>query len=362
MYLYFKNNEPNLYFYNDYIQKNVTSVDDLFLQNSPILKDFSIECIDFIPDSKFLYPLCFGNFEFLDLNWVKFIDKDVIKCVKNKKAKILLISLENEVFFDQINLQISKIVEFWDLDKNDIICLVNNGSSHSVLNCFSLWIDEFEMFINNKDFNLDVFFDNINHYFESLTNNDKEHRYKLSKKIFEKSISCCLSYNQVPEKNDGSNFYYSLPKENSYDIVECFATNKKINETPSHLLASIHIVNETFDDNDTNSCSCPLTEKTLKPIIVGRPFIINGPVNAHQYLEYLGYKKHNFIDYTFDSVRDGDERIECLWREILRLQSIPFDELMGKIKKELDIIQYNRDIFEKRSKEHIDFIKSLENF
>lgn len=362
MYLYFKNDEPNLDFYNAYIPDITTNVDDLFLQNVSILKEFSIECIDYIPESKFLYPVCFGNFEELDLDWTKFIDEDVIKCVKNKKAKILLISLENETFFDLIDSQISELTNFWNLDKNDIVCLINNGHSYPSLNCFSLWIDEFEMFINNRELKIEKSFSNIKYYFESLSNKHKGHRYKLSKKIFDNGISCCLSYNQLPEKNDSSNFFQSLPQKNIHDIAENFSTNKCIDETASHLLTAIHIINETFNDNDTNFAFCPLTEKTLKPIMVGRPFLINGPTYSHRHLETLGYKKHRFIDYTFDTIVDNNARIECLWQEILRLYSIPLNDLLNKIKKDFDILKHNRQNLETRAIQHINFIRKLENF
>lgn len=362
MYLYFKNNEPNLEFYNDYISGNITNVDDLFLQNAAILNEFSVDCIDYIPTSYFFYPVCFGNFENLDLGWVKFIDKDVIECVRNKKAKILLISLENEFSFDHIDTQISKITKFWNLGKDDIVCLINNGHPYPLLNCFSLWIDEFEMFINNRELKIEKSFSNIKYYFESLSNRHKGHRYALSKKIYDHGISCCLSYNQIPEEHDESNFYYSLPQKNSRDITEDFSTNKCIDETPSHYFAAVHIINETFSNNNTNFAFCPLTEKALKPIIVGRPFLINGPTQSHQHLESLGYRKHRFIDYTFDMITDTDERIECLWREILRLHSIPFDDLLNKIKKDYDILEHNRKNLETRAIQHINFIKTLNAF
>jgi len=363
MYLYFKNNEPNLYPYNAYIPDIITNVDDLFLQNASILNEFHIECTDTIPESKFLYPVCFRNFDSLDLKWVKFIDEDVIECVKNKKAKILLISLENETFFDFIDAQITELINFWNLDKNDVICLVNNGISYPSLNCFSLWLDEFEMFINNREFEIEKSFRNIKYYFESLTNKHKVHRYKLSKKIFDNNISCCLSYNQISEKNnDSSSFYFSLPQENMHDITEHFSTNKCIDETPSHLLTAIHIIQETFTNADANFTFSPLTEKSLKPMMLGRPFMINGSVGGHRYLEHLGYKKHRFIDYTFDTIVDNDERIECLWQEILRLHSIPLNRLLDKIKKDFDILDHNRQTLENRATQHIDFIQKLENF
>jgi hypothetical protein len=362
MYLYFKNNEPNLGFYNDYISGNITNVDDLFLQNVSILKEFSIECIEHIPESKFLYPICFGNFENLNVDWVKFIDTDVIECVRHKKAKILLISLENETFFDIINAQIIEITKFWNLGKDDIVCLVNNGHSYPSLNCFSPWLDEFEMFINNRELKIEKSFGDIKYYFESLSNTHKEHRYKLSKKIFDNGISCCLSYNELLDEDDSSDFYYSLPQKNVHDVTENFSTNKCIDETPSHLLTAIHIINETFDDNDTNFSYCPLTEKTLKPVMVGRPFLINGPTQSHQHLESLGYKKHRFIDYTFDTIVDNQDRIECLWQEILRLHSIPLNRLLEKIKKDFDILDHNRQTLEARAIQHINFIHTLENF
>jgi len=364
MYLYYDNiSEPNLYFYNKSINDFVTNVDDFFLTNANLFAEFAIHCIDYIPDSFFFYPVCFGNFENLDLDWPSKINPTIIKMVKNKQAAIMVICLENESVFKYTDEQINNLKSVCGLCDEDIIFILNNTNflTHRNANMHSLWLDEIELYVNNSDLTIDSG-NEIKYYFESLTNNHKHHRYVLSEKIYLNNISCQLSYLKTPDHTidiENNNFYHSLPILLSEEDYQTFVpTNKRVDETISHYKTAIHIINESFDFDDLNY-SMFLTEKTLKPIIVGRPFLINGPVGSHHYLETLGYKKHSFINYDFDLIDNSVQRLEKLWEEIQRLHKLTLSDILRFIEEDKKIIKDNYDNFQKRAKQQINHISEI---
>lgn len=63
-----------------------------------------------------------------------------------------------------------------------------------------------------------------------------------------------------------------------------------------------------------------LTEKTYRPISLKHPFILFAMNGSLDLLRDAGYKTfHPYIDETYDTISDADERFEVLWLEINRL-------------------------------------------
>lgn len=88
--------------------------------------------------------------------------------------------------------------------------------------------------------------------------------------------------------------------------------------------------------------SCFLTEKTFKPILIGKPFIIFGAQHSHRFLKQLGFKLYDsIIDYSFDSIEDTYDRAEALCKELKRLNTILYSEQLSTLKKD---IEYNRQL------------------
>lgn len=70
------------------------------------------------------------------------------------------------------------------------------------------------------------------------------------------------------------------------------------------------------------------TEKTYKPILYGKPFLIYGAVNMNSHLEELGFKLfRDVVDYSFDSIEDDEERAIALCKELKRLSTIPLEKI-----------------------------------
>lgn len=85
-----------------------------------------------------------------------------------------------------------------------------------------------------------------------------------------------------------------------------------------------------------------LSEKTWKPLILGKPFIMLGPPGYYKYLQTFGFKLYDEIfDYSFDIETDETKRIKMIVSEINKLKNEDYIELYKKIKKS---VLYNRNL------------------
>lgn len=70
-----------------------------------------------------------------------------------------------------------------------------------------------------------------------------------------------------------------------------------------------------------------LTEKTMVPLIVGKPFLIAGAVDIHRRLEDLGFKLYDeLFDYSFDSIKDTEERYDAICEQVKNITNMPLAE------------------------------------
>lgn len=114
----------------------------------------------------------------------------------------------------------------------------------------------------------------------------------------------------------------------------------KYAETPPQVLQScVQVCFETRPNQDS------ITEKVYRPLFLGQPFLWHARENLMSYLTSLGYKFYPWIDYSFDSISDPYLRLEAMFKEIKRLDSI---DLIKMIRSTVDINDHNRSNFLKR--------------
>tara|TARA_B110000858_G_scaffold183670_1_gene224214 strand:+ start:131 stop:616 length:486 start_codon:yes stop_codon:yes gene_type:complete len=87
--------------------------------------------------------------------------------------------------------------------------------------------------------------------------------------------------------------------------------------------------------------SIRFTEKTLKPILRMKPFLIMGAPGYNQALTELGYKQYPIFDYSFDAIEDMTERAKALAAQVVQYSNddIPWIEEQCR-----DIALYNREL------------------
>ena len=120
---------------------------------------------------------------------------------------------------------------------------------------------------------------------------------------------------------------------------------------PQVLDSYVHIVLETV------SWGPSLTEKIFKPIVAGLPFVWHGYKNILPYLESLGFKRYNYIDYSFDSDPDPLKRLELLIKEVQRLNKMDLRMLAYTNRK---ISKHNQQVFKSICKDYNDLWEHLE--
>lgn len=150
----------------------------------------------------------------------------------------------------------------------------------------------------------------------------REYRSEFIQKIDDKKIKSFCQTQSFDFNNISSN---SSAEYNSYDISN----------------TAINVILETVFDERVH-----LTEKTLRPIACGQPFILaNGP-GALKYLQSYGFKTfHPLIDESYDNELNSDTRLEMITNEMCRISNLP-DEKRKEIFIELDkIAEYNKKVF-----------------
>jgi hypothetical protein len=85
----------------------------------------------------------------------------------------------------------------------------------------------------------------------------------------------------------------------------------------------MEIVLETlFDDTRLH-----LTEKTLRPIACGKPFMLAATPGSLQYLRNYGFETFGeHIDESYDSIVDPRKRLTAIAGEMQRISSLPVDQ------------------------------------
>jgi hypothetical protein len=104
----------------------------------------------------------------------------------------------------------------------------------------------------------------------------------------------------------------------------------------------IEIVLETlFDDLRLH-----LTEKTLRPIAVGQPFILAGTYGSLKYLRDYGFQTFSDCwDESYDMMSDSTERMNKIIEVMGDIASMPLDKKEEMLEQAREIAVYNRQHF-----------------
>lgn len=108
-----------------------------------------------------------------------------------------------------------------------------------------------------------------------------------------------------------------------------------------------NVVTETSFEND----SLNLTEKAYKPLANCHPFLILGDVFANKKILDYGFQIYDdLIDYSFDTIQDNVDRFVACTNEIKRIHSLGEEYIMEWYKKNVNKIEYNKNLFLEYSK------------
>ena len=89
-----------------------------------------------------------------------------------------------------------------------------------------------------------------------------------------------------------------------------------------------------------------LTEKTLRPIACGHPFILAAGPGSLRLLRSYGFRTFcGYINESYDNIQNDQDRSTAIVNEIKRIQSLPFNQQQQLIKTCQEIAKYNRKHF-----------------
>jgi hypothetical protein len=92
-----------------------------------------------------------------------------------------------------------------------------------------------------------------------------------------------------------------------------------------------------------------ITEKTYKAMLFKHPFIIAGFTNSLKTIKELGFKTfHPYIDESYDSIEDDDQRLEAITKEVERLCAFTDAEWLNWQTNVKDIVEHNFDVIMNR--------------
>ena len=227
---------------------------------------------------------------------------------------------------------------------NTSLNLSNNRSHNFSLLTGALYNRRHRVLFLSKCYNLNLLKDNF-FYSICMLNRDRDLDYI-------KQVSVDFKYGGLAVKNREKLFQHKTYDKNGELMLgaNMYDTMDEYFIPPQVLDSYIHIVLET------TPFAPSLTEKIFKPIAAGLPFVWHGCQNILPYLESLGFKKYSYIDYSFDSDPDPDQRLNLLIKEVQRLNKVDLQMLVHTNKK---TAEHNQQVFESISKDYNDLWKHL---
>lgn len=91
-----------------------------------------------------------------------------------------------------------------------------------------------------------------------------------------------------------------------------------------------------------------ITEKTVKNLYIGKPFLVMGGKDTLKKIQNHGFKTFSpWIDESYDSIKNIQQRLNAITNEIDRISSMTYQEI-NKLNQELQLIfEHNRQTYGK---------------
>jgi hypothetical protein len=171
----------------------------------------------------------------------------------------------------------------------------------------------------------------------------------MSELLIEQGLHECslTSCNFQDQGNYYKDYKFSNPKLaiQRFDFEKFFKHNTWSSNASAQYVAKdyndsrFEVVLETMFDDDR----LHLTEKTLRPIACGKPFLLAGTHGSLAYLHSYGFETFApWIDESYDTIEDPLERLHAIVKEMKRISQLT-DQEKQHLSVELDkIAQRNK--------------------
>jgi len=127
----------------------------------------------------------------------------------------------------------------------------------------------------------------------------------------------------------------------SFNQIKVGSDASAVYNVTDHNLTGISVVLETIFDERIH-----LTEKILRPIACGHPFILAAGPGSLQLLQSYGFQTFaGYINENYDIIQDRSKRLIAIANEMKRLQQLSPKNLQSLLSNCRRIAQYNRKKF-----------------
>jgi hypothetical protein len=161
---------------------------------------------------------------------------------------------------------------------------------------------------------------------------------------------CKITFCPVDQDTHYTNYVFNNQKfklsnfelENYFPLNTHLSTSSADYVSSDYAVTGVEVVLETlFDDSRWH-----LTEKTLRPIACGKPFILAATPGSLQYLRNYGFETFaGYIDESYDQIKDGRARLTAVIQEMKRISALDADAKQALYTKLHEIAQRNKHRF-----------------
>jgi hypothetical protein len=180
----------------------------------------------------------------------------------------------------------------------------------------------------------------------------REYRLSFVEKLISNGLvkNCKTSFNPVDQSMHYTNHCFANKKfniqnhqlENYFPLNTYSASASADYVADDYLSTGMEIVLETlFDDTRLH-----LTEKTLRPIACGKPFMLVATADSLQYLRDYGFETFaDVIDESYDTIANSQARLDAVIEEMKRISALDADVKQVMYTKLHEIAQRNKQRF-----------------
>jgi len=291
---------------------------------------------------------------------VVFIVEDVFRLWKYRPTIVITDSMISQYACPELEL-IKKVIEDNDIEYDIYACEKNPVEFEKK---YGLEIKYFDMFLTSyntswvlarpdisdgaitqsNEFNLKA---------TCFNNRYEPHRQMIANLLY-KNEDVLVSYvDHIKEKNthlvgfdiekfddDIKSAFYDIEFETYQKILVRDKELKQDDTMNFSKLGFLNIVTET-----RMGTKMPyISEKTLKPIFVRRPFILLAPFGSLQLMKEYGFKTFDkWWDESYDNIEDHTLRFQAAYRSIQKVLSKSLDELDEIYLEMLPILEHNQE-------------------
>jgi len=178
----------------------------------------------------------------------------------------------------------------------------------------------------------------------------REYRLYFLSLISDIAYRCRTTFSVMDNGQHYSQYQFDQDKFNIHNLdLENFFGDSSVSSDSSASYSSDHYSNCAIDvvmETICDTLKVHLTEKTLRPIACGKPFMLVGPPGSLDCLRDYGFRTFDhLIDQTYDQETDTVQRLHKISAEMKRIARLPTHQKHDLYTELYAIAEYNRKHF-----------------